>query len=210
MGGGSSRQARRGVCRPWWSDTHNGFRLAACPLSGGLEIALRRFLSIDTHGSSKLSNLGGLSQQGCQLNRRRQRRNWRVRAVERGQRSEPAWLRAHPGLRNFEPEKLARTQIPRNVWDTGTAGTGDGVNYNSQRNLAKRKLAPHKNRIKRPLRCQRSTAPLSGTSRGLAREQRCLLIGVNTKIENIRGTGSTSPVCAQVAGRGKKTILSRQ
>ena len=78
----------------------------------------------------------------CQLNRRRQRRNWRVRAVERGQRSEPAWLRAHPGLRDFEPEKLARTQIPRNVWDTEAAVTGDGVNYNSERNLAKRKLAP--------------------------------------------------------------------
>lgn len=30
--------------------------------------------------------------------RRRQWRNWRVRGVERGQRSEPAWLRAHPGL----------------------------------------------------------------------------------------------------------------
>ena len=84
---------------------------------------------------------GRLSQQGCQLNRRRQRRNWRVRAVERGQRSEPAWLRAHPGLHYFEPEKPPRTQIPRNVWDTGTAGMGDGVNYNSQRNLAKRKLA---------------------------------------------------------------------
>src|ERR1017187_8543454 len=80
-------------------------RLAACPLSGGLEIVLRRFLSIDTHGSSKLSNLGALSQQGCQLQRGCQRRNWRVRAVERGLRSEPAWLRAHPGLHYFEPEK---------------------------------------------------------------------------------------------------------
>src|ERR1039458_2579090 len=105
-------------------------RLAACPLSGGLEIVLRRFLSIDTHGSSKLSNLGALSQQGCQLQRRRQWRNWRVRAVERGQRSQPAWLRAHPGLRYFEPEKPVRTQILRNVWDTETAGTGDGVNNN--------------------------------------------------------------------------------
>ncbi len=84
---------------------------------------------------------GRLSQQGCQQTRRRQRRNWRVRAVERGQRSEPAWLRAHPGLHYFEPEKLPRTQIPRNVWDTGTARMGGGVNYNSERNLAKRKLA---------------------------------------------------------------------
>ena len=87
---------------------------------------------------------GGLSQQGCQPTRRRQRRNWRVRAVERGQRSEPAWLRAHPGLYYFEPEKPARTQIPRNVWDTAAAGTAGGVNYNSERNLAKRKLAPQK------------------------------------------------------------------
>jgi hypothetical protein len=79
---------------------------------------------------------GGLTQQGCQLNQRRQRRNCRVRAVERGQRSEPAWLRAHPALHYFEPEKPPRTQIPRNVWDTGTAETGDSVNYNSQRNLA--------------------------------------------------------------------------
>src|ERR1019366_7310700 len=119
-------------------------RLAACPLSGGLEIVLRRFLSIDTHGSSKLSNLGALSQQGCQQTRTCQRRNWRVRAVERGQRSEPAWLRAHPGLHYFEPEKPHRTQIPRNVWDTAAAGTGAGVNYNSQRNLAKLKLAPRR------------------------------------------------------------------
>lgn len=36
VGGGSRGQARRCVCRPCWSDTHNGFRLAACPLSGGL------------------------------------------------------------------------------------------------------------------------------------------------------------------------------
>ena len=84
---------------------------------------------------------GRLSQQGCQQTWRRQRRNWRVRAVERGQRSEPTWLRAHPGLHYFEPEKPPRTQIPRNVWDTGTAGMGDGVNYNSERNLAKRRLA---------------------------------------------------------------------
>src|ERR1035441_4117080 len=85
---------------------------------------------------------GRLSQQGCQQTRRRQRRNWRVRAVESGQRSEPAWLRAHPGLHYFEPEKPPPMQIPRNVWDTETAGTGDGVNYNSERNLAKRRLAP--------------------------------------------------------------------
>ena len=103
------------------------------------------------------ARLGNLSQQGCQLKRGRQRRNWRVRAVERGQRSEPAWLRAHPGLHYFEPEKPPRTQIPRNVWDTGTAGMSDGVNYNSQRNLAKRKLAPHAGHVsnfcgvKRPL-----------------------------------------------------------
>jgi hypothetical protein len=91
--------------------------------------------------SSKTRKLGSLSQQGCQLNRVRQRRNWRVRAVERGQRSEPAWLSAHPGLRYFEPENSAPTQIPRNVWDTETAGTAGGVNYNSERNLAKLKLA---------------------------------------------------------------------
>ena len=35
LGGGASGQARRCVCRHWWSDTHNGFRLAAGPLSGG-------------------------------------------------------------------------------------------------------------------------------------------------------------------------------
>jgi hypothetical protein len=87
------------------------------------------------------ARLGNLSQQGCQLNQRRQRRNWRVRAVERGQRSEPAWLRAYPGLHSFEPEKPTPTQIPRNVWDRGTARTGGGVNYNRQRNLAKLKLA---------------------------------------------------------------------
>src|SRR5947209_356658 len=36
------------------------------------------------NASSKTRKVGSLSQQGCQLNRRRQRRNWRVRAVERG------------------------------------------------------------------------------------------------------------------------------
>jgi hypothetical protein len=45
-------------------------------------------------------------------------------------------LRAHPGLHYFEPEKPTPTQIPRNVWDTEAAGTGAGVNYNSERNLA--------------------------------------------------------------------------
>src|ERR1035441_7506153 len=49
-----------------YSARHRRFRLAACPLSGGLGTAVRRFLPIDTHGSSKLSNLGRLSQQGCQ------------------------------------------------------------------------------------------------------------------------------------------------
>jgi len=102
---------------------HNGFRLAACPLSGGLEIAVRRFLSIDTHGSSKVSNLGALSQQGCQQTRRRQRRNWRIRVVERGLRSEPAWLRAHPGLRHFELEN----GFERNTAEClGYEGSGDG------------------------------------------------------------------------------------
>ena len=142
MGGGSSRQVHGCVCRSCWSDTHNGFRLAACPLSGGFGMAVRRFLSIDTHGSSKLSNLGRLSQQGCQQTRRRQWRNRRVRAVERGLLSEPAWLRAYPGRQYFEPEKPAPTQIPRNVWDTGTVKTGGGGNYNSERKLAKRKVAP--------------------------------------------------------------------
>ncbi len=94
-----------------------------------------RFLSIDTHGSSKLSNLGTLSQQGCQQTQRRQRRNWRVRVVERGQRSEPAGLREQPGRPHFEPEKPHGTQITRNVWDRRTAGTGDGVNEMSPRNL---------------------------------------------------------------------------
>jgi hypothetical protein len=87
---------------------------------------------------------GALSQQGCQLQRRRQRRNWRVRAVERGQRSEPAWLRARPGLHYFELENPPETQIPRNVWDTATMGTGDGVNDNGETKLAKRKLAPRR------------------------------------------------------------------
>jgi hypothetical protein len=141
--GWSCRQARRYVCRPG-GPTPTTVWLGGLPAVWWSWEPPPRFLSIDTHGSSKLSNLGGLSQQGCQRNRRRQRRNWRVRAVERGQRSEPAWLRAHPGLRYFEPEKPAPTQIARNVWDTTAAGTGDGVNYNSERNLAKRKLAPHR------------------------------------------------------------------
>ena len=48
------------------------------------------------------------------------------------------WLRAHPGLSPFEPEKPPVAQIPRNVWVTGTLETGGGVNYNSERKLAKR------------------------------------------------------------------------
>jgi hypothetical protein len=51
-----------------------------------------------------------------------------MRAVENGVRSEPAWLRAHPGLHGFELEKPAQAQLLRNVWDTKTAGNGDGVN----------------------------------------------------------------------------------
>src|ERR1017187_8158591 len=142
-GGWRVQQAGASLCLPALVVRHpQRFPLGGLPAVWWSWEPRSRFLSIDTHGSSKLSNLGGLSQQGCQLNRRRHRRNWRVRAVERGQRSEPAWLRAHPGLRDFEPEKLARTQIPRNVWDTEAAVTGDGVNYNSERNLAKRKLAP--------------------------------------------------------------------
>src|SRR5579872_6004316 len=53
---------------------------------------------------------GPLSQEGCQQTRRRQWRNWRFRAVEMGQRFEPAWLRAHPRRNQFEPEKPPGTQ----------------------------------------------------------------------------------------------------
>src|ERR1035437_6678767 len=119
---------------------------SGCPANGKLRSAggpgPLNYLENCDYRVRRRARLGNLSQQGCQLNRRRQRRNWRVRAVERGQRSEPAWLSAHPGLRYFEPENSAPTQIPRNVWDTATAGTGAGVNYNSERNLAKRELAP--------------------------------------------------------------------
>ncbi len=83
-----------------------------------------------------------LSQQGCQQTRRRQRRNWRVRAVERGQRSEPAWLRAHPGRNHFDPEKPPGTQILRNVWDTRTAATGAVVKKMSGRELPSGTVAP--------------------------------------------------------------------
>jgi hypothetical protein len=113
---------------------------SGCPADGKLRSAggpcpLNRLENRDCR-SSKTRQMGPLSQQGCQLTRRRQRRNWRVRAVERGQRSERAWLRTHPGLHYFEPEKLARTQMLRNVWDRGAAGTGDGVNENGGIKLA--------------------------------------------------------------------------
>ena len=87
---------------------------------------------------------GCLSQTGCQLTPTRQRRNRRVRAVERGQRSEPAWLREHPGRTHFELEKTAGTQIWRNVWDRNTPGTGDAVNEMSTRNLRFWTVAPQK------------------------------------------------------------------
>ena len=47
-------------------------------------------------------------------------------------------------MHHFEPEKPPRTQIPRNVWDTRTAGTGDSVNYNIERKLAIWNLAPRR------------------------------------------------------------------
>ena len=59
-----------------------------------------------------------------------------MKAVENGVRSEPAWLRAHPGLHDFELEKPAQAQLLRNVWDTKTAGKSDGVNENGGRTLA--------------------------------------------------------------------------
>src|ERR1035438_6133374 len=146
-GGRRVQQAGTSLCLPVLVVRHpQRFPLGGLPAVWWSWEPRSRFLSIDTHGSSKLSNLGARSQQGCQLRRRCQRRKWRVRAVGRGLRSEPAWLRAPPGLHYFEPENSAPTQIPRNVWDTETAGTAGGVNYNSERNLAKRKLAPHKTR----------------------------------------------------------------
>ena len=132
---GCSGQVRRRVCRPGWSDTHNGFRFAACPLSGGFRSRESRFLSIDTHRGSKLSNPGRLSQQVCQQTRTCQRRKRRVRGVERGQRSQPAWLRAHPGRRHFQLEKTPRTQTPANVWDTRGGSHTDGVNEIERREV---------------------------------------------------------------------------
>jgi len=87
---------------------------------------------------------GCLSQQGCQLTPTCQRRNWRVRRVERGQRSEPAWLRAHPSRNHFELEKPVETQIPWNVWDRRTAGTSDAVNKLTARKLQFRRVAQFK------------------------------------------------------------------
>jgi hypothetical protein len=69
-GGGSAGRYGVAFAGHKRSDTHNGFRLAACPLSGGLEIAVRRFLSIDTHEGSKVSNLGR-QREGVLLWRRR-------------------------------------------------------------------------------------------------------------------------------------------
>src|SRR5579871_1216276 len=46
-----------------------------------------------------------LSQPACQQTRRCQRRSRRVRAVEIGQRAEPAWLSARPSRSSFELEK---------------------------------------------------------------------------------------------------------
>ena len=68
--------------------------------------------------------------------------------VERGQRSEPAWLRAHPGLCDFELEKPPGMQILRNVWDTGRPERYDFVNYDGQRKLAFGKVAPRKTLFK--------------------------------------------------------------
>jgi hypothetical protein len=146
-----ARGASRGVRR-----RHSGSALSYCrlqmwggpgevwdPQAGRPAIPIRTaVLAIDSlRLLTAASKAACLSQQGCQLQQRRQRRNRRIRVVERGLRSEPAWLRAHPGLHFFELEKRVRTQIPRNVWDTETAGTGDGVNYNSERKLPKRELA---------------------------------------------------------------------
>jgi hypothetical protein len=50
-----------------------------------------------------------------------------MRAVESGLRSEPAWLRAHPDLHHFVPEKPVGAHILGNVWDTDEEGNGDFV-----------------------------------------------------------------------------------
>jgi hypothetical protein len=64
--------------------------------------------------------------------------------VVSGLRSEPAWLRAHPGLHHFEPEREPEAQILSNVWDTDKVGNGDFVNKIEAGTLAKRKLAPRR------------------------------------------------------------------
>jgi hypothetical protein len=73
--------------------------------------------------SSKAVEKGLRSQPACQQTRTCQRRKRRVWRVERGQRSQPAWLRAHPGWRRFQPENRAETQILANVWDNGRPQT---------------------------------------------------------------------------------------
>lgn len=133
---------------------------SGCPANGKLRSAggpcPLNYLENRDCRSSQDAQMGTLSQR-CQQTRRCQRRNRRVRAVERGQRSEPAWLRAHPGRNHFEPEKLARTQILRNVWDTGAAGMGNGVNEIGGIKLAFWTVAPHlghvSNSIRKPTHC---------------------------------------------------------
>jgi len=67
--------------------------------------------------------------------------------VERGQRSEPAWLRAHPGRRHFELEKMRGTQILANVWDMDAARSGDCVNKIEARKLPFGIVAPHRGHV---------------------------------------------------------------
>lgn len=62
--------------------------------------------------------------------------------VERGQRSEPAWLREHPGWTHFEREKPPGTQMSRNVWEMETARTRDCVNEIEARKLPSGMVAP--------------------------------------------------------------------
>ena len=59
----------------------------------------------------------GLSGSACQQTRTCQRRKRRVWRVQRGQRTQPWWLRAWPGWRRFQTENRAETQIVANVWD---------------------------------------------------------------------------------------------
>lgn len=191
--------ARRCVCRPKMvrhPQTVSAWRPARCLVVLGTALAIpvnrysREFETVQS---------GCLSQSGCQLKPTRQRRNWRVRAVERGPRSEPAWLRELPGRAHFEPEKLPGTQIRRNVWDRSAAGKGDGVNDLSARKLRFWKVAPQKDEfhttsqgrklLKR--NGERLAIRNSGKSRDKALLQR-LVEGVNGRKPDLirRGVGA--------------------